>query len=172
LGALIVRLRTAAGAIVPGISRREWALELARSLGASETIPLDEHARVGERARGANGPGVDIAIEATGAQWPLDVAADITREEGRIVIAGYHQDGLRQLNLQLWNWRAFEIVNGHRRDPRAYVNGMRDAVGAVREGIIDPERFVTHHFPLDRLGDAMRLLDERPDGFLKAVVIP
>lgn len=172
LGAVLVRLASEAGAQVVAISRRQWALDLARELGASETVPLDEHSRVVERARGEGGAGVDIAIEATGAQWPLDVAADITREEGRLVIAGYHQDGLRQVNLQLWNWRAFQIVNAHWRDPRAYVEGMRDAVGAVRDGVIDPERFITHVLPLDRLGDAMELLRERPDGFLKAVVLP
>jgi threonine dehydrogenase-like Zn-dependent dehydrogenase len=172
LGAVIVRLASQAGASVVAISRRQWALDLARGLGASETIPLDEHSRVVERARGAGGSGVDIAIEATGAQWPLDLAADITREEGRLVIAGYHQDGPRQVNLQLWNWRAFEIVNAHWRDPRAYIRGMQDAVAAVRDCVLDPERFITHVLPLDKLGDAMELLRERPDGFLKAVVLP
>jgi threonine dehydrogenase-like Zn-dependent dehydrogenase len=172
LGAVIVRLASLAGAQVVAISRRQSALDLARDLGASETVPLDEHSRVVERARGEGGSGVDIAIEATGAQWPLDLSADITREQGRLVIAGYHQDGPRQVNLQLWNWRAFEIVNAHSRDPRAYIQGMQEAVSAVRDGVIDPERFITHVFPLDRLGAAMELLRERPDGFLKAVVVP
>ena len=172
IGAVVVRLASAAGAHVTAISRREWALALASSLGATETIPLRDHSEVVERARGAQGIGVDVTIEAVGAQWPLDVAADITREEGRIVIAGYHQDGPRQVNLQLWNWRAFEIVNAHWRSASAYVRGMREAVDAVRTGTIDPERFVTHVFPLDRLGDAMTLVRERPDGFLKSVVLP
>jgi hypothetical protein len=29
---------------------------------------------------------------------------------------------------------------------------------------------VTHRFPLDRLGEALELTRERPDGFLKAIV--
>lgn len=172
LGAVVVRLASAAGAHVTAISRREWALALAESLGANETIRFQGHSEIVRRARGSNDVGVDVAIEAVGAQLPLDVAAGITREEGRLVIAGYHQDGPRQVDLQLWNWRAFEVVNAHWRSTSAYVRGLRDAVAAVRAGVIDPERFVTHAFPLDRLGDAMALIQERPEGFLKAVVLP
>lgn len=37
----------------------------------------------------------DRVIEAVGAQKPLDLASELTRERGRLVIAGYHQDGRR-----------------------------------------------------------------------------
>jgi threonine dehydrogenase-like Zn-dependent dehydrogenase len=172
LGAVVVRLASTAGAHVVAISRREWALDLAESLGANETIRLGDAADVVRIARGPQDIGVDVAIEAIGAQQSLDLAASITREQGRIVIAGYHQDGPRTIDLQLWNWRAFEIVNAHWRSASAYASGLREAVAAVRVGVIQPERFVTHVLPLDRLGDAMTLIRERPDGFLKAVVLP
>ncbi len=32
-------------------------------------------------------------IEAVGKQWPLDLSTELVREMGRLVIAGYHQDG-------------------------------------------------------------------------------
>jgi threonine dehydrogenase-like Zn-dependent dehydrogenase len=47
----------------------------------------------------------DRVIEATGKQAPLDLAAELTKVRGVLVVAGYHQDGPRQVNLQLWNWR-------------------------------------------------------------------
>ena len=172
LGAVLVRLASEAGARVLAISRRRWSLELAMTLGAAEAIPLDDHARVVDRVRSLRPDGVDISIEATGAQWPLDLAAEITREEGRLVIAGYHQDGARTVNLQHWNWRAFDIVNAHRRDPRAYIGGMRRAVDAVATGTLDPRQFITHSLRLGELSTAFALLRERPDGFLKAVVVP
>ena len=47
------------------------------------------------------------------------------------MIAGYHQDGLRQVNMQLWNWRGIDVINAHERDPRVYISGMHAAANAI-----------------------------------------
>jgi threonine dehydrogenase-like Zn-dependent dehydrogenase len=109
-------------------------------------------------------------IEAVGLQWPLDLAGELTAERGRLVIAGYHQDGPRQVNLQLWNWRGIDVINAHERDPRAYVEGIRGAVELMSAGVLDPSALYTHRFSLDELGRALDFARERPDGFLKALV--
>jgi threonine dehydrogenase-like Zn-dependent dehydrogenase len=100
-----------------------------------------------------------------------DLAGEITAERGRLIIAGYHQDGPRQVNLQLWNWRGIDVINAHERDPRAYIEGMRTAVDLMVQGVLDPARLYTHTLPLERLGDALELTRTRPDGFMKALVI-
>jgi threonine dehydrogenase-like Zn-dependent dehydrogenase len=87
-----------------------------------------------------------------------------------LIVAGYHQDGLRQVNMQLWNWRGIDVINAHERDPAIYLRGMREAVEAVASGTLDPAPLYTHRFPLDRLGDALDATRDRPDGFLKALV--
>jgi threonine dehydrogenase-like Zn-dependent dehydrogenase len=74
--------------------------------------------------------------------------------------------------MQLWNWRGLDVVNAHERDPAVYVAGMRAAVEAVASGRLDPSWLYTHVYPLDRLGDALDATRDRPDGFLKAVVVP
>jgi threonine dehydrogenase-like Zn-dependent dehydrogenase len=72
--------------------------------------------------------------------------------------------------MQMWNWRGFDVVNAHERDPAQYVAGIRAAVDLMCAGKIDPAPLFTHRFPLDRLGEALELARQRPDGFLKAVV--
>jgi threonine dehydrogenase-like Zn-dependent dehydrogenase len=173
LGAILVRLAKRAGAKVIALSRRAFALEVARKAGADALVPMNDHARV-VREVGVRTESTlcDRVIEATGAQWPLDLAAELTRERGTLVIAGYHQDGPRQVNMQLWNWRGLDVINAHERDPRAYVRGMREAVAAVTSGVLDAESYVTHRFPLRELGRALDATADRPDGFLKAVVVP
>ena len=69
----------------------------------------------------------DRVIEAVGKQWPLDLAGEITRERGRLIIAGYHQDGPRQVNMWLWNWRGLDVINAHERDPKIYMQGRNRA---------------------------------------------
>jgi threonine dehydrogenase-like Zn-dependent dehydrogenase len=173
LGAILVRLASNAGARVIGISRREESLELARRMGAAETIPMHDHWQIIERVRGLTG-GIfcDRVIEAVGKQWPLDLAAELTREGGRMIIAGYHQDGPRQVNMQLWNWRGFDVVNAHERDPAVSIRGMREAIDAIERGLIDPKMLITHRFPLDELGEALDATRDRPGNFVKAVVVP
>ncbi|MDB5466232.1 MAG: uncharacterized protein JWQ46_994 [Phenylobacterium sp.] len=173
LGAILTRLATDAGARVIAISRREFSLEVASRMGAAEVIPMDNHTAIIERVKDLTG-GVfcDRVIEAVGKQWPLDLAAELTRERGKLIVAGYHQDGPRQVNMQLWNWRGIDVINAHERDTKAYADGVREAVEAVASGRLDPSSLYTHSYPLERLDEALNATRDRPDGFLKALVIP
>jgi threonine dehydrogenase-like Zn-dependent dehydrogenase len=173
LGAILTRLASDAGARVIAISRRPFSLDVARRMGAAETLPMDDHVAIVERVRElTRGELCERVIEAVGKQWPLDLAAELARERGRLIIAGYHQDGPRQVNMQLWNWRGLDVVNAHERDPKVYVEGIREAVEAVASGRLDPSPLYTHRFPLNRLDAALDATRDRPDGFLKALVTP
>ncbi|HWW64182.1 MAG TPA: zinc-binding dehydrogenase [Sphingomonadaceae bacterium] len=173
LGALLTRLATDAGARVIAISRRPFSLDVARAFGAAEVIAMDDHQAIIDKVKALTGGAFcDRVIEAVGMQWPLDLASELVRERGRLIVAGYHQDGPRQVNMWLWNWRGIDVINAHERDPQAYLAGMRDAVEAVAAGRLDPTPLYTHHFPLERLGEALDATRDRPDGFLKAVVAP
>src|SRR4051794_21796814 len=122
LGLLLVQLAARAGARVIAISRRRFALDIATRMGAEEVLPLDGEcvARVEELTAGAL---CDRVIEVTGKQEPLDLAGRLTRVRGRLVIAGFHQDGPRRVDLQLWNWRGVHVVNPPPRDTAAFVQG-------------------------------------------------
>jgi threonine dehydrogenase-like Zn-dependent dehydrogenase len=171
LGAILTKLATDAGARVIAISRRSYSLDIAKRMGAAEVIPMDDHQAIVERVKELTG-GVfcDRVIEAVGKQWPLDLAAELTRERGKLIVAGYHQDGPRQVNMWLWNWRGLDVINAHERDPKVYMEGIREAVDLVASGRLDPTSLYTHTFKLSQLGEALNATRDRPDGFLKALV--
>ncbi|WP_028747174.1 MDR/zinc-dependent alcohol dehydrogenase-like family protein [Rhizobium mesoamericanum] len=172
LGALLTQLCARAGAYVIAISRRQSSLEWARQAGAWETVQMEDHRHIVELVKQhTDGRLCDRVIEAVGKQWPLDLAAELTRERGRLVIAGYHQDGPRSVNMQLWNWRGLDVINAHERDQAIYVQGVRDAVVAIQSGALDPWPLLTHRFPLERLDEALNMARDRPHGFLKALVV-
>ncbi|HEU4968120.1 MDR/zinc-dependent alcohol dehydrogenase-like family protein [Sphingomonas sp.] len=171
LGALLTKLATDAGARVIAISRREESLQVARDMGAAETIPMDDHQAIIDRVKElTGGEFCERVIEAVGKQWPLDLASELTAERGKLIVAGYHQDGPRHVNMWLWNWRGIDVINAHERDPQAYIAGIREAVDAVASGRLDPSKLYTHRYPLDRLGDALDATRDRPDNFIKALV--
>jgi len=173
LGAVLTGLASAAGAYVIAIARRPFAREIAGHFGADELVAMDDHAKIIEHVKHlTEGAGCDRVIEAVGAQWPLDLATELTRERGRLIIAGYHQDGPRQVNLQLWNWRGIDVINAHEREQRVYVDGIRRAAEAVAAGTLDPSPLYTHTFPLADIAKGFHAMQERAGNFMKALVIP
>jgi threonine dehydrogenase-like Zn-dependent dehydrogenase len=139
-------------------------------LGTAVASLLDDPVEV-RRETGVIGE-FEVVIEAAGTQSALDTASRLVASGGRLVVAGFHQDGPRTVDMQSWNWRGIDVVNAHERDPQAYVRGLREAVRLTVAGILDVERLVTHRLPLARLDDAFELARTRPAGFVKAVVCP
>ncbi len=172
LGALLTRLATDAGARVIAISRRRSSLDLARTMGAAEVIAMDDHGAIIDRVMAlTGGRGCERVIEAVGKQWPLDLAGEVVATGGRLVIAGYHQDGPRQVNMQGWNWKGIDVVNAHERDPAVVLAGARAAVAMVADGRLDPTPLYTGRYPLARLGEALDATRDKPGGFVKALVV-
>jgi threonine dehydrogenase-like Zn-dependent dehydrogenase len=173
LGALLIQLATHRGARVIAISRRPFALRMARRCGAAEALASSDTpaviAAVMEQTAGA---GCHCVIETAGEQAALDVASELVAVRGRLVIAGYHQDSSRQVNMQLWNWRGIDVINAHERDPRQYVAGMKAAAAALSQGELEPESLYTHNFSLEKITDAFNAVEQRPEGFLKAWIQP
>jgi threonine dehydrogenase-like Zn-dependent dehydrogenase len=174
LGALVTQLAANAGARVIAISQRPFSLALARRMGAVETLVLggDDAGIVARVEELTGGEGCDRVIELVGLQRPLDLAAKLCRVRGRLVIAGFHQDGPRTIDMFLWNWRGLDVINAHERDASAYVAGITAALDRVSSGGLDPTSLYTHRVPLERAGEAFELLRRRPDGFVKALVTP
>jgi threonine dehydrogenase-like Zn-dependent dehydrogenase len=171
LGALLTQLATHAGARVIAVSRRQYSLDFAKRAGAQHTVLMDDHWKILEQVKQlTDGRWCERVIEATGLEWPLNLAGEMTAERGRLVIAGYHQDGMRQVNVQLWNWRGLDVINAHERDPRMYIQGIRQAVQLMEQGVLDPRPLYTHTLPLHKLDEALELTRTRPDGFMKALV--
>lgn len=171
LGLLLVQLAIDAGAKVFVLSRRESVRQLAENMGVEATFDTEDWwgnaLRVVELT---NGIGCDRVIEVTGMQFALDTATQMIAEYGKLIIAGFHQDGLRQVNMQTWNWRGIDVINAHERNPDRYVQGMREGVQATEEGRIRPQDLLTHRFTLNTIDDAYQMMIDRPDGFIKGWV--
>ncbi len=172
LGAILTRLASEAGARVIAVSRRAESLELARHYGAAETVAMDDHYAIIKQVKALTDERLcERVIECVGKQWPLDLAGELIAFGGRLVVAGYHQDGPRQVNMQAWNWKGIDVINAHERDPEVQMRGLREAVEAVAGGRLDPEPLYTGQYPLARLADALDATRDKPGGFVKALVM-
>jgi threonine dehydrogenase-like Zn-dependent dehydrogenase len=172
LGALLVHLSVAAGARVIAVSRRAFSLQVARCMGASVLLGFDQDDLVARVQALTDGRGCDRVIEVVGSQEALDLAGQLTAINARLVVAGFHQEGRRQVDMFLWNWRGLDVINAHEREPAAYVAGMRAALAAIERGELEPASLYTDRVSLDRIGDAFAALESREPGFVKGLVLP
>lgn len=171
LGALLTRLVANTGAQTFAIAGRPCAQKIAATLGATRVLALDDPARVLEEVRAlTEGEGCDRVLECVGLQGPLDLASELVAERGRLIIAGFHEDGPRQVDMRSWNRRGIDVINAHERDPLVYALGVAEAAAAVAEGRLDPDPLYTHRFRFQELARAFEHLRSRPDGFHKALI--
>ena len=151
---------------------RADALDRATKLGATAVIDPVREPLV-ERVRDlTDGRGVDTTFEVTGVQRALDPIGDVTRMSGTVVITGYHQGEPRSIPLGQWNWMAFRIVNAHFREVATILRGMRMGMRLLTSGRVRLDDLVTHRYPLERIDEAFRTAVDKPEGFVKATVLP
>ncbi len=172
LGLLTVQLLKASGCRVIGADPSPARCELARRLGADETVDggLAEAA-----ASFTDGHGVDAVIvaAATKSNEPIEVAAEACRPKGRVVVVGmvgmdvprdpfYRKELDLRLSMSYGPGRydpAYE--EGGHDYPYAYVRWTEQRnIGAfvdlVAAGAVTPAALTTHHFAVD---DALRAYD-------------
>ncbi len=172
MGLIMLQVFKARGAgLLIAIDRRQSALDLAAQLGATHTILADDAEKVVDEVKSVtDGNGVDIGVEAAGIQATLDMTTKLVRMEGKLEIFGFHQGGLRQVDVALWNWMAFQIVNGHTRTQDIYVEGMRIGIGMIESGLLDMKPLVTHRYSLDDINLGFEDASAKAEGFVKGVI--
>lgn len=153
------------------IDIREEMLQLARNLGADIVINPTKSDPVKEIKRLTNDKGVDIAFEVGGVQSTLDLAAEITRMEGKLVIFGYHPGPRKIKHLGYWNWMAFDIINAHFRDLKVILNGAKVGMELLNQGKINMAPLITHRYKLEEIEKAFTAAKTKPKGFVKSVIV-
>ncbi|MCX2838796.1 zinc-binding dehydrogenase [Salinimicrobium sp. MT39] len=172
LGLLLTQLAKSAGAEVIAVSRREFSLKAAQKAGADHLIEMDDHYKIIEKVKELTEENFcERVIECTGKEWPLNLSIELTGERGKLIVAGFHQDGMRSINVQMLNWRGIDMISAHERDPQQYIKGIKNAIKAVEDGKMDPFPLFTHKFSLEEMEKAYEHLTQRPDGFIKALIV-
>src|SRR5690625_59761 len=152
------------------IDIRNEALKLSRELGSSVELNPKNEDVIQSVLDMTNHEGVDVVIEATGSQAALDMATELVKIRGSLIIYGYHQGSLRTVDMQQWNWKGLDVINAHERNPDVYMEGMKIGIKLLESGHITMSPLITHTFPLDQVNRAFEYSLNKPKGFFKSVV--
>ena len=99
IGLLATRLATLAGADVVAVDMLPRRLDVARAMGAVETIAADAEGGAGAVVRAWSGDGVDAAIELSGSDRALHESIRSVVVDGTVVASGFYQGGAANLRL-------------------------------------------------------------------------
>ena len=151
LGALaIALLRLHAPARIVAYGVREEELELARRLGATNTVLLQS-----DVPREAD---LDLVVETAGAPAAVELATRLVRPAGRAVLLGIAgEGGTLSLPSDLLVGKDMALI-GSLAYPAAVWSRV---VRLLSERVLDLDPIVTHRFPLSQFEDAVRLMDDR-----------
>lgn len=148
VGLLLTQLAADRGAHVVVLSRRPFALQSAESMDAEATVLLRGDGYDVRRAlRVSGGDGFDRVIDIAGTKAGMHLARKICAERGRVV--EQEPDGSAD----------------------RYVSGVHRAIQAMLEGQLDPFPLMNHSVPMGSLDVGFRLTRDRPEGFVKALLL-
>ena len=164
--ALIAR---ALGADVTILDVLDFRLALARTLGI--TAVLDANAGdLREIALAATGGcGYDKVVECVGGFQERTVtdAVRMVKRGGRITVVGTFPDNRATIPIAYLKDREIDL-NFSRGNFRAFPPCLE----LIASGRVDPDRYISHRFPLGRAEDALRLLEARDVAAHKIVLHP
>jgi propanol-preferring alcohol dehydrogenase len=156
MGAAGVLVGKARGARVVAVDVLDSRLEMARELGADETINSNEVDPV-ERLRDlTRGMGVDAAIDCSGAPAAQNGALDATRKMGAVAFVG--ESASTTINPSDQMIRKLLHVIGAWYFP---LGEFGEIARFVVDNKVPVEKMITHRFSLDEAPEAFRMFDQR-----------
>jgi threonine dehydrogenase-like Zn-dependent dehydrogenase len=159
-----IQAMLAAEVVVTDLS--DARLDVARRLGAWEVIPANRGDAVARVLELTTGEGVDLVVDAVGAEITKRQALTALRPGGTAVWIGLHQN---QISLE-----SYEITLGERQVLGVYAappEDMRTALELMVSGKVDVSSWVKMT-SLEDGGEVFRALLDNTESVIKAVLIP
>ena len=152
------------------VDRVPERLAIARRLGADHLVDFSRTDPVQEIMRLTDGRGVDVAIEALGAQSTFEGALRVLRPGGTLSSLGVYSTDLTI------PYDAFAAGLGDHTIVTTLCPGgkerMRRLMEVIANGRLDLKPLVTHRFTLDRIVEAYDLFSHQRDGVMKVAITP
>ncbi len=165
IGLLCFQVARASGAGRVFMVGRRHRLALAEQLGA---IPID-YEKVEDPVEGlkqaTGGRYVDVALDCAGTPKTVQQCLSSVKKGGRVVCTGF--PGSLEFNITDVVMREIDIL-GVRADP----NTCDEVIPLIQTGTLKIKPMISHHFPLEKFGDALETFSKKLDKAVKVIIEP
>ncbi|MBO3802337.1 MAG: alcohol dehydrogenase catalytic domain-containing protein [Candidatus Brockarchaeota archaeon] len=167
IGLLTLQVAKLSGAAVHVLDVVESKLEVAKGLGADMVFNASKADPTAEMLAANGGEGYDYVIEAVGSPRTLRQTVDLARAGGTIMCIGFsgrEADEICLSRITLQEMRLLGILGFCRDYPTS--------IKLLSNDLVDVKPLITQRFALEEAESAIRLMLERPNEVLRAIVIP
>ena len=167
VGLSAVQVAKAVGARVVAVDVAPWKLEVASALGADTVVDGRNPKAAAKEIRKATGGGADAAFDVIGNPEVLDLATQVVKWGGRVIVVGYTEK-LAPLSAGRIMFRELEVKG-------SLGCGLQDfprVIDLVAQGKVRLDRMVTHRFALEELNTGFKMLDAGAQGLVRAIALP
>jgi L-iditol 2-dehydrogenase len=169
LGLLFVQLARIGGASkIFVLDIDEFKLKKAKDLGADVSVNPSQEDPLAVIKANTNDRGSDVVIEAVGSTQTYEQSLQLARRGGRVSLFGICPEGTMKID-------AFEA---YRKELRiSWVFGsprgtFRRSIELLANGRVRAAPMITHKFPLEKILDALNIMDKKQGNAIKILVQP
>ena len=167
MGQILLQLAKNAGASkLIMITRSQWKLDLAKSFGATHLISAKKENVTESIMDITNGLGCDVVIEAVGSPRTVEQAFNLAKKSGRVVIFGFSPEKEKATFVP------FDLLSKELSILGSWVNPytFSRAIEIIASHQINLDPIISKKLNLDEIMEGFKLMMEKPEGFMKALV--
>ena len=146
-------------------AKSDKCLNIALKMGAYAVVPTQE-VDIKEFIREHHPEGTDVIVDATGSQECISAAFAIAKRNGKVGLAGYGRGAvmnIRMDDIHIGNLRVSGAGNNW--------NIVKRCLNLLNDGIINTSIMATNLIKLEDYAAGIKMAEERPRGFVKAVFV-
>ena len=114
-----------------------------------------------------NGAGADLVVEAIGKEETLNLASDLIRRHGTVILFGLPNRFTFNIAIHEFFYKEAHLIGCVGPDVQ---QDFPIAVELIATGAIDVKPLITHKFPFLKAQDAFTLFSRRSDGAMKVIL--
>ena len=167
IGLFILQVLREAGAGIVFISDiRDFRLDLALELGATEAINIKKMDVVKQILQQTGGMGVKKAFEAVGLESTLNQSLRSIQKGGQTILVGLFEAETISVPANLFVQKEISLTGS-----QGYHWDFQRAIELVRVGNLELEKMITHQFELDQTQIAFETLVDEVQNAIKVVIM-
>ena len=131
-------------------------IPLAKKLGAFRVLNAQTDDVFEEVMKITHGEGVDLVIEASGAQPAINSGIDILRRQGRMCVLGLPTVEKNNIKWLTAAQKSLSVIFNYSSSPIAW----NKVVSMLNRGVLDTDSLITHKVTLDRYKELFKAIEE------------
>jgi threonine dehydrogenase-like Zn-dependent dehydrogenase len=151
----------------------EKKLDLAKKYGATKCLNPNVENIAERLSEITDGRLADFVVEGTGIPSVLnDAQRYLKNGKGKLVLMSSHEQACKEFDFRQAIDKSLELIVAHPGFSSDEYDDFRRGVNGINKHVFETRELVTHTWKLSEINEAFYSLENKPDAYLKGIIIP